>query len=64
MSFRTSSSPISAYLVISTLRYTAQVKRLLGTGSRIPTTDERVGSRSRGVALDPASAESYVFGEW
>ena len=29
-------------------------------------TDERVGSRSRSrrVALDPASAESYVFGEW
>ena len=35
--------------MISTLRYTAQGKSLLGTGSRIPTTDERVGSRSRRV---------------
>ena len=64
MSPGTSSYPISAYLVISTLRYTAQEKSLLETGSRIPTTDERVGSRSRSVALDPASAESYAFGEW
>ena len=64
MSLGSNSYPISAYLVISTLRYTAQEKSLLGTGSRIPTTDERVGSRSRSVALDPASAESYVFGEW
>ena len=64
MSLGTSSYPISAYLVISTLRYTVQEKSFLGTGSRIPTTDERVGSRGRRVALDPASAESYVFGEW
>ena len=44
-----SSYPISAYLVISTLRYTAQEKSLLETGSRSPTTNERVGSRSRRV---------------
>ena len=49
MSPGTSSYPISAYLVISTLCYTAQEKSLLETGSRSPTTDERVGSRSRRV---------------
>ena len=34
--------------MISTLRYTAQEKSLLGTGSRIPTTDERAVSRRVG----------------
>ena len=41
----TSSYPNSAYLLISTLRYTAQETSLPGTGSHIPMTDDRAGSR-------------------
>ena len=59
----TSSHPISAYLVISTLRYTAQThKRVFPELG--PVFQRRVSALDL-VELDRASAElEYVFEEW